>query len=59
MWMGLKLTPSLHHIMYFIIHQKVIGGRLFCFAQIEIWRAFPGTIEVRRIPNGYYIGKEN
>ena len=29
---------------YFIIHQKVIGGRLFCFVKIEIWRAFPGPI---------------
>ena len=39
---------------YFVIHLKVIGGWLFCFAKLAIWRALPGPILVRGIPNGYY-----
>ena len=30
---------------YFIIHQKVIGGRLFSFWKIGIWVALPGSIQ--------------
>ena len=29
-------------MLYFIIYLKVIGGRLFRFAKLTIWRAMPG-----------------
>ena len=31
---------------YFIIHLKVIGGRLFRFAKLAIWSALPGPIRI-------------
>ena len=49
-------TADFRAIWVFIIHHKVIGGMLFCFAKLAIWRALPGPILVEKIFNGHYRG---
>ena len=53
-----RAKPRKKVTFYFIMHLKVIGGRLFCFAKLVVWRALSGPILVSKIPNCYYRGSK-